>query len=164
MAVLAVATALLTATLAVAVGGRGVTSDLATLYVACAVAALFYPAMITIQVLLGQLLLGLVLMRGEGGASALLIPTLAVVVITAELLAIVARWDTPLPRDPRAELPGVITAGVMGGAVFAVVMLAAVLPGPRGFLAVGLASAACAGLATMLVRNREPRTQEGVEG
>jgi hypothetical protein len=41
--------------------------------------------------------------------------------------------------------------------VFGLVSLASALPGPRGILAIGLASAACAALAVVLVRSAAHR-------
>ncbi len=122
-------------------------------YVMIAALALFFPAAITAQVIGGQVLVGSLLMGQEGFAALILVPALAGVVATAELLAIVAWLDTPLQRDPRDALPKAGLAAVIGGGVFGAVMLVSGLPGPGGLVAVGLASGACVVLATRLMRS-----------
>ncbi len=73
-------------------------------------------------------------------------------VLTAELLGIVARLDTPLERDPTRDVQGAALATVIGGGVFAAVVLVGDLPGPTGLMAIALASGACGLLAILLVK------------
>ena len=104
------------------------------------------------QVLVGSLLLG------SGAATPLvLMPAVAGVVVTSELLAVVARLDMQLERDSGDGVPSGGLAAVIGGCVFGVVVLASAFPGPTGLVAVVLASGACVVLATLLVRDTRPR-------
>lgn len=149
LAALAVAIAALTAAAPAASGGGGLA---ASVYVAATVLALFYPVAITAQVIAGQALAATMLLGSDGSTALLLAPALASVVVTAELLAVVARLDTLLERDPGRDLYRVALAGLVGAGACAAVTLVGALPGPTGFVAVCLASAACAALATVLVR------------
>ena len=116
------------------------------------VVALFIPAAISVQVVGGLALLGGLLLAEDGPSPLLLIPAVAGVIFTAELLTIVARMDTPIDGDSRDDLPRAGVAAVIGGGVFGAVVLVSGLPGPTGFGAVVLASGACVVLATVLVR------------
>ncbi len=122
-------------------------------YVIIVVSALFVPAAIAVQVIAGQILVGSLLIGQAGTAALMLVPAFAGVVATAELLAMVAWLDAPVQRDPGDALPRAGLAAVIGGAVFAAVMLISGLPGPGGLVAVGLASGACVILAVRLVSN-----------
>ena len=157
LAAFAVFAAILTGTFGAALGGSGGHAFLAGAYVVAAAVALFYPAAIAVQVIGGQVLLGSLLVGSEGTAPLLLVPAVAGVVVTAELLAVVARLDTQLERDPGDDLPRAGLAAVIGGAVFGAVVLVSGFPGPIGLVAVGLASGACVVLATLLVSNARPR-------
>jgi hypothetical protein len=82
------------------------------------------------------------------------------VVATAELLAVVARLDSPVERRPRGVLRRAATATLTGAGAFMVVFVAAVgLPGPSGLAAVVLASAACLVLVGLLLGLRRPSGQ-----
>jgi hypothetical protein len=153
-ALLAILTGALTAAWAVAMGGPDVHVDLALLYVLVVVLALLSPAMITLQVLAGQVVLATILLGRDTSGALLLAPAIVGVVATAELLAVVARLDLPIERAPGLDLHRALLAAVAGGAGFAAVVLVAGVPGPGGLLAISLASAACAGLATLLSRIR----------
>lgn len=124
----------------------------AGVYVVVAVVALFSSAGITAQVIAGQVLAGSLLPGLDGAAVLMLLPMVAGVVLTAELLGVVARLDTPLERDPTRDLQGAALATVIGGGVFAAVVLAGDLPGPTGLTAIALASGACGLLAILLVK------------
>lgn len=149
----AVLTAILTGAAGVALGASSLHVYIAGAYVVITVAALFFPAAIAVQVIGGQVLVGSVLLGQDGLAHLLLLlPVVAGVVATAELLAVVARLDTPLERDPGAGLHRVGLAAAIGGAVFAAVVLLGELPGPTGLVAIVLASGACVMLAVLLVK------------
>lgn len=122
-------------------------------YVVIAVVALFFSGGITAQVIAGQVLAGSLLSGLDGAAALLLLPMVAGVVLTAELLAVVARLDTPLEPDPTRDLQGAALATLTGGGVFGAVVLVGHLPGPTGLTAIALASGACGLLAILLVEN-----------
>lgn len=117
--------------------------------------ALFFPAAIVFLVITGQVLIGVLLVRQDGPTLLLLTPAMAGVVLTAELLAVVARMDTPFEAHPRADLPRGLLTAVIGGGVFAAVAALGTLGGPVGLWAVVLASAACLVLAVVMVRKGE---------
>lgn len=147
---LAVAAAIATVGLVLALGGGRVMG--ATLYVIVTLAALFFPAAIAVQVGLGQLLVGQLLL-GAGSVDPLLaVPAFVGVVAAAELLAVVAWLDSPLRRQPRDAGNSTVRAAGVGAVVFGTVLLLVGLPGPTGILAVVLASAACGVLARRLAR------------
>lgn len=150
-AILGVLVAGLTA--AIVVGMLGPGSGLYGLtYVALAVLSVFFPAAITTQVIGGQALVGLLFLVQDGTALTLTVPLVATVVVTAELLAVVARLDTPLPRGPGDALARTGRASVLAGALFAGAILISAAPGPTGILAVGLGSVACLVLAIRMAR------------
>ncbi len=138
---------------AVAVGGDA-SPYAAVVYVAAVALALFVPAAITAQVIGGQMLAGLLLMGGGPIAWVGAALIVAGVVATAELLAEVARLDTPLRRDPVGALPRATMAAAVGGTMVAAVLLAHGLPELTGLAAVALASAVCFGLAMRMVKGR----------
>lgn len=157
LAALAVATAMLTAAASVMLGGPG-RYGFEVAYVGIAVVATFLPAAITLQVIVGQLLLARLLVEGSGGAALTLVPLMAGIVVTAELLAVVARLDMPLERDPRGVYTEVGLAAVVAGGVFCLVLAVGDLPGPGGLVAICVGSGACVVLATLMPRPRsEPR-------
>lgn len=150
-AVLGVLVAGLTAAIVVGVLGPG--SGLYGLaYVALAGLSVFFPAAITAQVIAGQALVGLLFLVQDGTALTLAVPLVATVVVTAELLAVVARLDTPLPRGPGDALARTGRASVLAGAVFAAAIVISAAPGPTGIVAVGLGSVACLVLAVRMAR------------
>jgi hypothetical protein len=152
LAAIAVLTAAITGAAAAALGATGIFG--AGAYVVIAVAALFSPAAIVVQVIYGQLLAGSVLLAQDGPAPLLLLPVVVSVVVTAELLALVGRLGTPKGRDPGGDdLHRVGVAAVIGGVVFGAVVLVRGLPGPTGLVAIGVASAALFALAILLVGN-----------
>ena len=121
------------------------------LYVAVAVGALFSPAGIAVQVIVGLGLMGQLLLGEVGPDPVLLAPVMAGVVATAELLAAVARMDTPVACDPDDARPRTGMAAAVAAGVYGAVVLAAGIPGPTGLLAVVLASVACGVLAMKFV-------------
>lgn len=152
VAVLAIVTAIFTATLGATLGGAGGPTEVTVFYVLAAVFALFSPAAIAVQVVLGQLLIGGLLLNPDPPAAWLLVLLLAVVVVTAELLALVARLDAPVRRDPADDLRRSAVAGVLGGSVFGAVGLVDGVPGPTGIGAVGLAAGICILVTSLVVR------------
>lgn len=152
LAVLGVLVAGLTS--AIVVGALGPGSGAYGLgYVALAVLAVFIPAAITAQVLGGQVLVWLLFLVQEGAAPILAIALVATVVITAELLALVARLDTAVPREPGDALARTGRAAVLAGAVLAGAILVGAAPGPTGILAVAVGSVACLALAVRMARS-----------
>lgn len=151
---LAVASSIVTCALLVgATDGYALFSGV-TLYLAVTLVALIYPAAITAQVVLGQLLLAGLLLRG-GEASVLFAAVgIATVLVTAELLAVVARHDTPLDVRSRRAIPRAGTAATIGAAAFGAAVLVDALPGPTGITAVVLAVLACVALARTLDARR----------
>jgi hypothetical protein len=152
LALMAVATAALTAAAVAALGASDTHALAAGLYMLVAVAAVFLPDAIPVQVIGGQLLAASLLVGGSVDLL-LLLPVVAGVVATAELLAVVGRMDAPGERDPRADVRRAGGATGLAAAVFGAVALVGRVPGPTGLLAVVLASAACAGLAIVLARS-----------
>ncbi|MGD8279342.1 MAG: hypothetical protein PVH00_14995 [Gemmatimonadota bacterium] len=158
LAISAVLVATGTAALGAVLGGTGNHVVGAVGYIAVTVAALFRPGWITGQVVTG-LMMAAGLMIGPAAASSLrMLPLVAGIIATAELLAAAARLDAPVERVARGELRRAGLAAGLGAVVFAAVLFAGVLPGPSGLLAVGLASAACVVLAILLVTRRSGRT------
>lgn len=153
LAAIAVLTSVLTGAAGAALGLSDSHAYLAGAYVAITVVALFHPAAITGQVIGGQLLAGSVLLGQDGLARLWLVPVVASVVATAELLAIVARLDTPLEPDVGDDLRRAEHAAVIGGGVFGAVVLLGGLPGPTGLAAIALAAGACVALAILLARS-----------
>lgn len=150
----AVAAAVVTLALAAA-AGRGGWPLLGVTYLALTALALFAPAAVTFQVLLGQLVLVAALAGGGGAVRLLLLaPALGGIVVTAELLALAARLDTPVSNEPRRALPEAGRAAGIAAGVFAAVALLAALPPPSGVLAVVLAAGALAWGATLLTGGR----------
>ena len=120
-------------------------------YVAVVGFAVLAPGAIWAQVLAGQLLAGGLLLGPQALPWWIVAPIVASVIATAEMLGVVARLDSVVPRDPTDDLRRAGQATVVGGAVFAVVAFAGVLPGPPGILAVALASAASVAVAALLL-------------
>lgn len=154
LAVLALAAALATGAVLAVVDPEGGFGWGGLLYLGVTSLALFFPAGVAAQVVLGQILIASLLIGGEGIDLVLLLPAMAGVVATAELLAVVARLDTPVRRDAEGTLRGASAAAALGGGVFLVVGLSGAIPGPAGLLGVLLASGACVLLATRLVGGR----------
>ncbi len=151
LALLAILAAVLTGAIATLMEGAGAYIPGALAYVMVTVLATFLPPAITVQVIGGQILIESLLLQG-GPAPLMLVPLFAGVVITAELLAIVAWLDTPLRREPGNTFVTAGRSALIGAAVFGAVLLVSSLPGPGGLVAVGLASGACVVLASRLAR------------
>lgn len=155
LAALAVLTALATGALAAALGGGSGYVTVAWAYTILAGAAVVVPAAITAQVVAGQIILAGLLLGPAGATPLSLVPILAGVIVTAELLAVVARLDTPLERDARDALSGAGFAATVGGSVFAGVgLVAAAAPSLPTLVSVGVAALACLALAGLLLRGR----------
>jgi hypothetical protein len=129
----------------------------AGVYVACVWISLTIPAAIVAQTVVGLVLVGSLLVAAGGPDPLTLAPLVAGVVATAELLGVAFRMNAPIERAPAGDLARAGANTVAAVAVFGLVSLASALPGPRGIVAIGLASAACAALAVVLVRSASPR-------
>lgn len=155
LAALALAASLATGALLAVVDPGGGFGSRGLLYAGVTSLALFLPAGVAAQVVLGQILIAALLIGGEGIDVVLLLPAMAGVVATAELLAVVARLDTPVRREAGGALRRAGSAAALGGGVFVGVGLAGAIPGPAGLLAVLLASGACVLLAARLARGAD---------
>lgn len=149
---LAVLAAVLTGAAAAATGASMAAVYGAGVYLALTGAVLLRPAALAAQVVVGQLLVAAVLLDPGGPPPVTLLPVVAGVVATAELLALAARLDGPFPRDAGAGLREAALATLVGSAAYGAVALLGALPGPSGLAAVALASGACLALALVLVR------------
>lgn len=98
----------------------------------------------------------------EPGGSVGVLPIVGGGVATAELLAVVARLDVPIERNPGDAVRRVGLAAVIGGGVFGVVALAGGLPGPTGLVAIAVSARACIVLARLLVRVGQAARGPGV--
>lgn len=153
LAGLAVLSAGLTGALIGGLGGPGYLQLGAISYLLVTGIALITPAAITVQVVWGLALLGNLLVGPVASNPLLFTPAIAGIIFTAELLAIVARMDTPFHNDPRDDLPRAVVSALIGGAVFGAVSLLSGFTGPTGLIAVVLASGACVLLAYLLIRD-----------
>lgn len=153
---LAFLTALATVFAASAMATSPALTWLGGIYLGVAAAAAVVPTAIVAQVALGQLLAASLLTGGDGTPFLLLVPVVAGVIATAELLAITARMATPLDYEPGRDLRRAAAAVLVGAAVFAGVAAVRGAPGPTGLAAIGLASAACIAIALLLVRSAAP--------
>ncbi len=145
-----IAGATLTAAVVLALGVDGL-GGWVVAYLAVVALALAVPAAVTAQVTGGQLLAGAVWLQGgdEGVVVALLV--IMTVIVTAELLAQVARLDSPLRRDPEGVLAHAGVSATTGGIAFAALAYASGLPGVGGLAAVAVGVVACVWVATRLV-------------
>ena len=151
MAALAILAAILTGAFGVESGGPAWAPYAAGTYLLITLIALFSPAAVAVQVIAGQTLIGGLLVAQDGGPPLILFPAVAGVILTAELLSVVARMDTPFDSDPRSDLPRAGLAALIGGGVFGAVVLLSGLPGPTGLVAFVLASGVCVLLAAFIV-------------
>lgn len=152
MSILALATAILTAS-GFAVLGDGGTLWVAgsVLYVALTAAGLAAPGTMTLHTATGLTLAGALMLVG-GPTPLHVAPLVAGTVAVAELLALAARLTSRTVRHPSSGLGRTAVHTAVGGGVFVLVALVSRVPGPTGLVAVALAAAACAGLAALLVR------------
>ena len=121
LARLAIASAFLTGVLVAVVGGGGTHVVRAGLHLVVAVGALRIAALVTGQVVVGMLTIAVVLVGGEAGTALALAPAVAGVIVTAELLAAVARLDTPLERGADGVVVRALSSGALSGLLFAAV-------------------------------------------
>ena len=121
LAGLSVVSAGLTGALIGGFGGPGFLQLGAISYLLLTGVAFITPAAIAIQVVWGLALLGHLLVRPMGSNPFFLIPAVAGIIFTAELLAIVARMDTPFHNDPRDDFTRAVASALFGGAVFGAV-------------------------------------------
>lgn len=154
-AIAAIATACATGSTAALIGGTMIHRYAAVSYMAIVAAAIITPRAIAPQLIAGQLLAALALATGTPLLG--LLPVIAGIIITTELLGLVARLDTPLGGLITPGLGRIVLVVFIGAAVFAAVSILGPLPGPAGFLAVALASATCFGLGLLLVRYHPAR-------
>ena len=151
----ALVTAVATGVVTVSLGATGNHAWAAAGYLAVVGFAVLAPGAIWAQVIAGQALVGGLLLGPAGRPWWLLLPLVASVVATAEILAVVARLDSVVPRAPADDLRRAGRATLVGSLVFAVVAFAGALPGPGGLFAVALASGACAAVAALLLDRSE---------
>jgi hypothetical protein len=151
MAALALCSAILTGTGVVWLGGPEAYARLAAAWILIAAVGLFWPTAMTVVVVGGQMLTGMLLLGPTPVRLLPLVLAMAGVVATAELLGLVDRLNTPLERGARSELNRAGASAVVGGVVFAAVVAVGKLPGPTGLVAVALASGACVVLAILLL-------------
>jgi hypothetical protein len=118
--------------------------------------ALFAPAWIAVQTLGGLVVAAKLLLATDGPAPLLMLPVVAGVVATTELLGAAARFRGPIQRRARGEFRAAARSATIGCAIFVAVVLVGRLDGPAGLLATGLASTACIALAILLVTPRSP--------
>lgn len=121
-------------------------------YAALVALAIFVPAAITPQVIAGQLMAGVLWLQGGDAAAVSALLVIGSVVATAELLAEVARLDSPLGRRPSGALGRVGAALAIACVVFALLASAGELPGVTGLVGVALGAAVCAWVAVGFVR------------
>ena len=149
-AALALAISILTGMLCIRLGEIAWYPYGGAVYVILTGVALVFPAAIAAQVIGGQVLVASLLLGPVRLPLTISALVLAVVILTAELLATVARMDTPLPWAGRKTPLRTVGASLLGGVVFVGVMLVGSLPGPTGISAVMISSAACGALAVLL--------------
>jgi hypothetical protein len=152
VAALAVLVALLTGTGMAALAAYGWQVLGAAAYVVVAALGLVVPGAIGMGVVGGVALAGSLIIGPWAIGPLLLLPVVAGVAATAELLALAGRLDTPVARDAGAELRRAGLATAVAAAAYGVVAVVGAVPGPTGFLAVVLAAAAGAGVAVLLMR------------
>jgi hypothetical protein len=92
------------------------------------------------------------------------VPPVAGVILAAELLSIMARMDTPFDSHPRRDLRRAGLSVLIGAGVFGAVIHASPLPGPVGFLAVGLAAGSCVGVAVLLAKEVDGEGRKRADG
>lgn len=153
---LAFVSALATVFAASAMGTSPTLAWLGGIYLGLTAAAIGAPTVIVAQVALGQVIAASLLVAGDGSPVLLLVPIIAGVIATAELLAITARMASPLDYRPGRDLRRAAAAVLIGAVVFTGVSAVRGAPGPTGLAAIGLASAACIGIALLLVRDGAP--------
>jgi hypothetical protein len=152
VAALAVLVAVLTGTGMAALAAHGWQVLGAAAYVGAAAAGLVVPGAIGVAVVGGVGLAGSLMLGPWAVGPLVLLPVVAGVVATAELLALAGRLDTPVERNPGAELRQAGLATAMAAAVYGVVAVVGAVPGPTGFLAVVVAAAGGVGVAALLMR------------
>jgi hypothetical protein len=146
----ALLTAALTAAAAATLGGFGL--FVAAFYVVLATTALFVPGAVTLQVVAGLLMAAGLLLPGAGRSPLLVLPIVAAVALTAELLGIAWRLAAPGARDVHEDRRRALVATAVAGGVYGVVTAIGGLPGPTGHLAIALSAAACFMVALLFVR------------
>jgi len=151
---MALATAVLTAAAAAALGGEVWHVSYAAVYVALTLAAVFSPGAITLPVIAGQVLAASLLLQPDGPAPLLLVPVVASLVLTAELLGLAARLDGPVAPDATPGLPRAVSSAFLAGGSYAAVVGAGAYSGLLGGLvAVSMGAGVCVLLAVLLVRS-----------
>jgi hypothetical protein len=118
------------------------------------VATIFLPGALAVQVIGGQLLAASLLLAPEPPPLPLLLPLVIGVIVTAELIALAARVRTALTRSRPGGLRRIGAAALVGAAVYATTAAAGGRSVPSAFVAIVIASAACAALALALAEER----------
>ncbi|MGI9628244.1 MAG: hypothetical protein ACR2QM_15530 [Longimicrobiales bacterium] len=114
------------------------------------VLALPYPFLITGQLIAGSTLAAAILLS-EPAEPISVLPLVAGIVATAELLALAARRRTAQSRGFGDEVRRLAVAILIAEGVFGAVLWLGGLPGPTGLLAIVLASGACVALSFVLI-------------
>ena len=161
MAVVAVVVALATALATVAFAESPQFLVFAALYVVTVGASLVTPSAIVAQIVGGQALAGALLLSTENPSLLALTGVIAGVVLTSELLGIVARLGMPIERDPGPDTRQAGFAALVGATVFAVVFLLGRLPGLEGMAGAVLAAVAAIGLAVWMVKGTTSKRVAG---
>jgi hypothetical protein len=149
LAAAALATTAATVSVSIALGGS---LQYAAVWCALAITALVFPSWITGHVL-GGLAIAASHLLGAAEPPLFLLPIVAGIIASTELLAATARLDSPVAREPRGEVSRSAVAAAIGATVYGLVAFSSGLPGPPGIAGVGLAAAACLALAIVLVRS-----------
>jgi hypothetical protein len=132
----------------------------AVAYVVAAFVALAVPGAIGVGVVGGVALAGSLMLGPWAVGPLALLPVVAGIVATAELLTLAGRLDTGAPaagekaltRDVGAELRRAGRTTAIAAAAYGVVAVVGAVPGPTGLLAVVAAAVGGAGVAVLLIR------------
>jgi hypothetical protein len=151
VAALTVAVASATALAAALAGDAIWQMFLGPAFVLCTVVTLNSPRLVWLPVLAGVGLSWSLLEGREGTEALVMVPVIAGVVVTAELLAIVDRLEMIVPRDPVPDIARAVFVTATAAALGLVTLLAGSVDGPGGFAAVALGAAACIVLAVLLL-------------
>lgn len=121
-------------------------------FVAATVAALESPRVVWLPVLVGVGLSWSLLEGREGTEALVMVPVIVGVVATAELIAVVARLEMIVRRNPVDDLArvGLLAAVAAVGTLLTLVLGS--IEGPGGFAALALAAGACVVLAVLLAQ------------
>lgn len=156
VAALALIVAALTAATALTLHGTGWIALIGVAWVGGTGLGLYRPAAAVALPVAGQVLAVALLLVPAPPHLLWLLPVVAGVLLSAELVGVAARLAYPFARDPASALRGAARSAFVGAGVFAVVALLVTsldaLPSPSGLAATVLAVGACALLAVVFAR------------